>query len=59
MDFVRALREWLFREVGALTSAAGAWEEECTLMCSVVVCKVRLVGKYAQAAAKTKALDNM
>ena len=34
-----------------LTFAAGTLEEECALMCSVVVCKLQLTGKYAWAAA--------
>ena len=34
-----------------LTFATGTLEEQCTLMCSLAVCKLKLVGKYARAAA--------
>ena len=38
------------RDVRALTFATGTLEEECTLMRSLVECKVQSVGKYARAA---------
>ena len=38
------------RDVRALTFATSSLEEECTLMRSLVECKVQSVGKYARAA---------